>query len=74
MTAAADISTFERAQADEEEIEIIDEQEFYKMFGRKFDPEEFKFNDRGDMDEFDIEFPDHFDDEGNDGDEEKGPY
>ena len=42
------MADFERSQADEDEIEVITEEEFEKMFGYKFDPKEFEFE--GEMD------------------------
>ena len=50
-----DVADFERAQADEDEIEVITEEEFEKMFGYKFDPKEFEFE--GEMDN---DMPNHF--------------
>ena len=57
-----DVADYERAQADQEEIEVITDKEFEKMFGYKFDPKEFEFS--GEME---IDMPDHFENEDKDG-------
>lgn len=52
-----DVADFERAEADEDDVEVITVEEYEKMFGEKFDPEQFAM-DAGDMD---VKMPDHFD-------------